>query len=404
MAKAKKKLPNCLHVGVGACIVVSVIIFSISFHSGQLSEKNSYDSAASGDEKLNQHVINSQFQRAIERAAHLSMRYRNITGKDSALYPDVLKMMERNKNMTSKMIKEGDPLPEKDLDGADAVQRRNLVIGMAQDTDPKNLVVFCASLREHAEVGQTDIILFVNVPIQSSSIAIANKYRVQLFGFNPSEVDKFPVTIGKYHPSSLRWILIKQFFEDPIHRNKYSRVLLIDVRDSYFQGDPFKIIPRGVDDAFYVFKGVESVTIADCGWNGRWIKDCFGDKILGQVGRQDIICSGVSIGTMGVVYEYVKMMSSILMGSKDSELSSQSKFPTCERNGVDQGVHNVLVHKNLIRNITIQSHRDGNVVNMQGRTAVVDEMLVTSSKGDKYAIVHQYDRYPDIQKALFKKV
>ena len=41
---------------------------------------------------------------------------------------------------------------------------------------------------------------------------------------------------------------------------------------------------------------------------------------------------------------------------------------------------------------------------MQGRTAVVNGKIVTSSKGDKYPIVHQYDRYPDLQKGLFSEV
>lgn len=50
---------------------------------------------------------------------------------------------------------------------------------------------------------------------------------------------------------------------------------MIDVRDSMFQADPFVMIAKE-KSAFYTFKGVEDKTINQCGWNGGWIKDCFG--------------------------------------------------------------------------------------------------------------------------------
>ena len=47
---------------------------------------------------------------------------------------------------------------------------------------------------------------------------------------------------------------------------------------------------------------------------------------------------------------------------------------------------------------------DGKVINMQGKTAIVDGKIVTNDKGEKYPIVHQYDRYPNLQKELFSEV
>jgi hypothetical protein len=44
------------------------------------------------------------------------------------------------------------------------------------------------------------------------------------------------------------------------------------------------------------------------------------------------------------------------------------------------------------------------VVNMQGRTAIVSKKTVTNSKGILFPIVHQYDRYPDLQKLIFAEV
>jgi hypothetical protein len=177
---------------------------------------------------------------------------------------------------------------------------------------------------------------------------------------------------------------------------------MIDVRDSFFQSDPFAIIPQK-ESAFYVYKGVESIQISQCGWNGGWVRDCFGEQILRDIGHNNIICSGVSIGTMDSVYEYLKLMDDILMGKKKSTLSQQSLFPQCERNGVDQGIHNVLVHKGMIKNLKIFSQRDSQVVNLQAKTAIVNGKLVLNANGDKVAVVHQYDRYPELQKSLFNE-
>jgi hypothetical protein len=177
---------------------------------------------------------------------------------------------------------------------------------------------------------------------------------------------------------------------------------MIDVRDSFFQSDPFAILSTK-KSAFYVYKGVESLQISQCGWNGGWVRDCFGEQTLRDIGHNNIICSGVSIGTMDSVYEYLTLMDDILMGKKKSALSKQSLFPQCERNGVDQGIHNVLVHKGMIKNMKIFSQRDSQVVNLQAKTARVSGKLVLNVNGDKVAVVHQYDRYPELQKALFNE-
>ena len=285
----------------------------------------------------------------------------------------------------------------------------DIVIGMAQDTDPKNLAVFCTSFREHAHPDSAHAVLFVNAPVPARHREIAATTAVQLVEF---DLAKLAATAAggasfasKYHPSTLRWSLIYRFFADAVVRARYHRVLLIDVRDSYFQGDPFAIIPRDASTpAFHAFKGVETITIGECGWNGGWVKDCFGDAVLAELSAQNIVCSGVSLGTMDVVFEYLQLMDDVVMGRKQAPVAQAARFPACERNGVDQGVHNVLVHKKLIRALTLWSQRDAPVANLQAKRARVSGLTVTNELGTRVPVVHQYDRYPDLQKALFAKV
>jgi hypothetical protein len=229
----------------------------------------------------------------------------------------------------------------------------------------------------------------------------------------------------KYHPSSTRWILFYDLFKKKDkYKIIYKRVWMIDLRDSYFQKDPFEFI-NPERTILHVFNGVESKTIEQCSWNSGWIKDCFGEKTLASVGNNKIICSGVVAGTMDIAYEYISIMKEIISGKKlNKEIlnnflslsNTQPSFPTCERNGVDQGTHNVIIYKNYLKKIysddtVVQQWSQTNtpVCNMQGRVCVVqgndkNNMKVMNPTGDVVNVVHQYDRYPELQKVLFAKV
>lgn len=182
---------------------------------------------------------------------------------------------------------------------------------------------------------------------------------------------------------------------------------MIDVRDSYFQSDPFAFVPLSPAPSFHVFSGVESFPIKDCGWNSGWVKDCFGAPVLQDIGSKGIICSGVSVGTSAAVLDYLRIMSDIVSGQ---DAAQGSRFPACERNGVDQGAHNVLVHTGALDHLNLRKwgQADGPVANMQSRLATVqcagDKCTVKNKAGVAVAVVHQYDRYPDLQKYLFAKV
>jgi hypothetical protein len=97
-------------------------------------------------------------------------------------------------------------------------------------------------------------------------------------------------------------------------------------------------------------------------------------------------------------------------------LGYSGKFPTCERNGVDQGVHNVLIHTDALglttkndkvpTRVKIWRQGDSPVANMQAHVATLrsNNQQVFNSAGKRVAVVHQYDRYPELQKFLFSEV
>lgn len=167
--------------------------------------------------------------------------------------------------------------------------------------------------------------------------------------------------------------------------------------------------------------------------------------MLNKVGRNNIICSGVSVASIDIAMLYLRLMNDITLGStattrlntyydeyinlyltaglsnvrNTNDIASlarvpgfSNKFPGCERNGVDQGVHNVLLHNSIIPHVKLFAQGDGPVANMQAGLykARTNEgpsrshTIIYNSGGSKYAVAHQYDRNPAFTQNLYKRV
>ena len=131
---------------------------------------------------------------------------------------------------------------------------------------------FFSSIYRHFDA---DIVLFINNPITELTQSILTKYKVTTI---PFELTDLPIQMRSFHPSTYRWYLIYQFFQKNV--KKYRNVWMIDVRDSYFQSNPFDFINSNPSQTsqFHVFQGVD-LPIGQCGWNGPWISDCFGNEV-----------------------------------------------------------------------------------------------------------------------------
>jgi len=112
-----------------------------------------------------------------------------------------------------------------------------------------------------------------------------------------------------------------------------------------------------------------------------------------RLSKKRIICSGISMGSAVEVEAYLKLM---------SETMETAEFAKCERNGVDQGVHNVLVHTGQIPGLVVRDQRTGWVANMQSGLSRVTKGGVLNQKGERVSVVHQYDRYKELQAGYFK--
>ena len=157
--------------------------------------------------------------------------------------------------------------------------------------------------------------------------------------------------------------------------------------------------------AVFGFKEEDGPEIAGCAWNSGWISSCFGQVMLDAIGTSPISCSGVVLGRLPEMVTYLQAMADTLLGK--SRFSD--KFPSCERNGVDQGVHNVLLHTGLVPGLHLHTAKSfpGVVSHMQSDLYVsLDGGVpprIINSLGDAVSIVHQYDRISALQESYASK-
>ncbi|GAB5366428.1 hypothetical protein AAMO2058_001142800 [Amorphochlora amoebiformis] len=258
--------------------------------------------------------------------------------------------------------------------------RKDVVVGMAKGIAPKPLAIFVASLRKFSDC---DMVLWMDEKSTKdpNTERIISKYRVEVRIFREENLNTYA---QKWHPSSYRWVLMNDFLKKEGLKRSYRGVLMADVRDTAFQSNPFSIL----DEQGSVFfassedKDIPTRRIRDCQWNKNWIKDCHTSEILSKVSENPIICSGISIATLTEAQIYTQKMSDKLESKHGRK---------CERNGVDQGMHNVLVWTNEIPNLKITTQESGLIANMQSGLMLEKEYVDWNVDDDKECEMFETD-------------
>lgn len=148
---------------------------------------------------------------------------------------------------------------------------RNVVLGMAKGIELPNLYAFVRSLRTHGGPG-LDIVIFTDdTPQPLAWVYEAYGVTVERFSVGALQPEK----ARAFHPSSYRWMLIRDWMKAKAAaaaggQPPYDNVLFIDVRDSVFQSDPFA--PIAGKPGLYAFLEAKPRTIAECGWNSGWVR------------------------------------------------------------------------------------------------------------------------------------
>jgi hypothetical protein len=173
-----------------------------------------------------------------------------------------------------------------------------------------------------------------------------------------------------------------------------SRVLHTDAFDVFFQGDPFA---SHLSDDRLTFV-VEPHCIRSCGWNLGWIKRCYGERGMEEMGHKFIICSG-SIG--GSALHYLTFL---------ELLTNQTEWSRCRGPSLDQPIVNHMMWAGDIDRAGIKYRLtgcDGGFFTMQwcvteAKVLLNENNQVVSLEGTVPSYLHQYDRNAPFANALFQ--
>lgn len=174
------------------------------------------------------------------------------------------------------------------------------------------------------------------------------------------------------------------------HGQHYENVMITDVRDVLFQRDPFDF---DIGDNLCCFFEEEGKTLRTGDANAVWLRDGFGPHVLDAIGDRKISCAGTTIGSRSAMMQYLEGMIDNMIELK------------CHMWGIDQGVHNYILHSGLVENVKFYENYRGPVLTMHFSK---DEKLrfdnngyIINDDGSVVNVLHQYDRKtPEIKNKM----
>lgn len=250
---------------------------------------------------------------------------------------------------------------------------KNYIIACCHRVSGIGPQLFLRSLERMAGTDQVDVILIGDSAQQGSSLPVTWVPLRWVQG-NPI-MDRFHSMLG-----------LKLNWDD--------RVILTDIRDVVFQSNPFR-------ELFWsnpAERGRVHVFAEDCGTtldkessNSSWLRALNGNSLPGWCLGKSIICAGVIAGEWRSVYGYLSRLCFQM-------LQRPAFF------GLDQALHNMYVH-NDIWAFVVHTNEHGPVshlVLVKSPQYNPDGMVINASGGVP-AIVHQYDRHPDLMARIEKR-
>jgi hypothetical protein len=171
------------------------------------------------------------------------------------------------------------------------------------------------------------------------------------------------------------------------NEQQYNVVLITDVRDVYFQSDPFKA--DWPQDSLSVAK--ECREISQEIFNTRWILTKFGSHIYNSLQHKTILCAGTTFGPSKLIVKYLKEM--------NDNLFYNGYFPWS-----DQAVHNYLVYSEIVKPVSFADNETGPIMTLaledDKNILINTDNQILLRNGQIAPIIHQYDRKYELVKLI----
>lgn len=253
----------------------------------------------------------------------------------------------------------------------------NLILGLAAGYHYGDVRPFLLSLEQSGFSGEC--VLFVSDTTRD--LERIGEHNVTIIPLERSEgLEHVPY-------NALRYFLYLDFLTDS--ETEYDRIFISDVRDVVFQRDPFDF---PWESSICCTLEDQRMMLGTCPHNAHWIRAHQGADALVSVCGNSISCSGTTMADHSGMIGYLEVLTSRLLPFENVERMA----------GYDQGVHNVLVHTGELGEMTLYDN-SGPILTLgytKGEPVIDDEGYVLNESGERAHIVHQYDRKPNLFKAI----
>lgn len=267
----------------------------------------------------------------------------------------------------------------------EATDNRTLVLGLSANYGPADLAPFVLSLRGTGYVG--DAVLFVcNTTPDTRRFLAAHRIRAIPFDVLPM----LPMSMN-----SARMLRYLDFLEEQVlaldGTTPYAHVLLTDIRDVVFQGDPFARA-AGADIHYYLEEAGR--TVGGCPINARWMREALGEEGLRLTAASPISCAGTLLATPQALLDYLLQMCRLILEAP----------PLARYSGIDQAIHTYLMTRRSAGRAQRAVPNGEAVMTVPSGAPhglrVMPDGRLRNPDGSFSEIVHQYDRDPALQAAV----
>ena len=265
-------------------------------------------------------------------------------------------------------------------------ERGDLFIGYAEGYPPE--VIFRVSSSFHSVTGAPALlVLFSDIDSATRSHLEAKFTRLRVVNIEyPGTFveDRISHVSQEFtNPAFQRYLAIHAWLT--VHSKEFRHVIMSDIRDVAFFGDPFRQLKSDTTPGVQVFTELLRYK-DDAKWNQKWLRNCYGQSFVDEILQEYITCCGVIAGTSESLLEYLDLFVEELNHKKG-----------CDKTGLDTAIHVWIIHRRLNNTKIIDSEMSliRHAPNLTG-TRLNSRGEPVNLLGEPYALVHQADRLPSL--------
>ena len=262
---------------------------------------------------------------------------------------------------------------------SDNSDKKNVIISIIKGYSWSLIKPFFISLLE-AKINNYDLVMFVD------NLSEETLNKIKLCGAIIKDIPQ--KNLGFLDLTKYRWKIILDFLKE--NKDKYNLVFATDVRDVIFQKDIFQYYENSKP---FIGFTLEDITLRNP-VNKNWVKQlCTSNHQYKKIADERVICGGTIIASIDKFIEFCDILWETI---KDKS------------NVFDQGAINYLIYyKKILNDSVIKSDNNGPImticVTKRGKISLDSDNNVLNFQGKVAAIVHQYDRKPDIVRKFNSK-